>query len=279
MIDKIIVLGANGMLGGYITKFFSNLTSTHTYKVISLTRHDFNVIDDNIYKLENIMKEHMNEKTLVINCIGKIPQRNREQDPYVAKRDYYLVNTLFPINLWNLCRKYNSKMIQPTTDCVYSGKKGSYNEQDAPDEFGDYGMSKSLGDNLECTVIRTSIIGKEKYNKLSLLEWLISFAGKEINGYDHHLWNGITCLEYCKLIHYIIQNNLFWSGCRHIYSPEPKSKYELSVLINKEFNLNCIINKITSDIKVDKTLSSIYPKLYTINSLETQIKELSCFDI
>ena len=87
----------------------------------------------------------------------------------------------------------------------FTGKKGSYNEDDLHDEINDYGTSKSLGELCDATIIRTSIIGEELRNKRSLLEWVKSNAHGEINGYDNHYWNGVTCLQLSFFIKDIIE--------------------------------------------------------------------------
>ena len=116
-------------------------------------------------------------------------------------------------------------------------------------------------------------------NKVSFLEWVISKKDGEIDGYSHHIWNGVTCLEYCKLVEYLIKDNVFWTGVRHIQSPASKSKYELAVIINEIFNLNLKINKVISDKNIDKTLCSIYEPVFEISNLEKQIKELAEFSL
>jgi dTDP-4-dehydrorhamnose reductase len=172
-------------------------------------------------------------------------------------------------------------MIQPTTDCVFSGTKGSYTEMDEHDEKGAYGISKSLGEPSECTIIRTSIIGNELRNKKSLLEWVLSNNNRTINGWTNHNWNGITCLQYCKVIETIMIENLFWSGVRHILSPKEVSKYELSKLICDTYNCNITINPIETEKTVDKTLQTIYTAndLFKIPDLSVQIKELRNYSL
>ena len=61
--------------------------------------------------------------------------------------------------------------------------------------------------------------------------------GKEINGYENHIWNGVTCLELSKIIGNIIQNNIYWKGVRHIFS-EKITKYNLSLLISNIYHLD-----------------------------------------
>jgi hypothetical protein len=91
------------------------------------------------------------------------------------------------------------------------------------------------------------------------------------------MWNGITCLEYCNIIKKILDENLFWNGVKHIYSPFSKSKYELAVIISKVFELNIEINPIESTETSNKTLSSIYENMFEIPDLEMQIINLKYF--
>ena len=165
-------------------------------------------------------------------------------------------------------------MIHITTDCVFSGKDGNYNENSIQDEINDYGLSKSLGELCNATIIRTSIIGEEINNKRSLLEWVKSNKNKEINGFNNHYWNGVTCLELSKIIYQIINKQLFWDGVRHIYSPNSVSKYELVSLINTIYNLNIKINKINTNETVDKTITSNKEIIFNIPDLSIQIQEL-----
>ena len=267
---KILLLGHTGMLGRYVKTYFAKTD-------IQVICVNYRVRLDNFASLEEVLLENgLDDKTCVINCIGQIPQRINPNEV----SNYYVVNALFPHVLSKMCNKYGAKMIHPTTDCVYSGKRvaGNYVETDIHDETGDYGLSKSVGEPLDCTVIRTSIIGLELQNKKSFMEWVINSLkeGKTINCWDNHHWNGITCLQYCKIIEKIIREQIFWKGIRHIYSPVAKSKYELAQIIAETFDLNNgldTINKTSTAEPVNKTLSSIYPALFEIPDLREQIKE------
>lgn len=268
-IDKILLFGSTGMLGRYIYSYF---TQKSTIEVINIK---YRVTNENLDLLENILNDNnIDDKTCVINCIGLIPQR---KDKNTDDKQYLLINGIFPHVLWSICRKYNARMIQPATDCVFSGKKGNYIETDMHDETNFYGISKSIGEPNGCTVIRTSIIGMELFNRKSFLEWVLSNNNNKINGWINHMWNGITCLEYCKLIEYIINTNTFWQGVRHIYSPTSKSKYELSQMISKIFDLNIIITPVVSGEICDKTLSSNYTPVFNPKELYLQISELQNF--
>ena len=74
------------------------------------------------------------------------------------------INSLFPHQVIEVCRKVDAKLIQISTDCVFYGDKGEYSELDTPDAKDLYGRSKALGeiDNLHDITIRTSKIFFEK---------------------------------------------------------------------------------------------------------------------
>ena len=249
--------------------------------MICITRETFDVNKlsfSNIDKLFESLKIHEND--VIINCIGIIPQSNNVNN--VTNKNYYKINTLFPIFLNIICNKYHTKLIHITTDCVFSGKKGNYIENDVHDEINDYGVSKSLGELYDkCTIIRTSIIGEEKKNKYSLLEWIKNNKDGSINGYTNHYWNGVTCLQLAKILHEIIDTNNFWQGVRHIYSPTTLSKYELSMIINTAYSLNITINKYETEKYINKSLNTIYYEnaVFNIPELQEQIIELKDFTI
>ena len=265
---KIFIFGSNGMLGNYMKSYLSK-----TYEIIELTRNDYDLIKINIDSLSELLNyKNIKENDIVINCAGVIPQSSKQRG--LNTRLYFTINSLFPVILSQICDKIGVKMIHVTTDCVFTGKQGNYNEESIHDETNDYGMSKSLGELCKATIIRTSIIGEEVNNKRSLLEWVKLNSGKEINGYENHYWNGVTCLQLAKIVKNILDSNSFWIGVRHIFSPRSVSKYELVSIINHVYNLNIKINKHKTDNQVNKTITSIHPQIFVIPDLKDQIIEL-----
>ena len=125
-------------------------------------------------------------------------------------------------------------------------------------------------------MIRTSIIGEELKNKYSLLEWVKSHQDKELKGFTNHYWNGVTCLQLSKIIEKIIVNKYYWKGVRHIFSPQPVSKYEIVAMINDIYGLDNTVIEYETETMVDKTLLSKYNQCEMMNipDLYTQITEL-----
>lgn len=267
---KIFIFGSNGMLGTYIADYFKK-----SYKIIELTRKDYNINNLSISSLTDLLElKNIQKNDIVVNCAGVIPQSKNQRS--LDTKLYFTINSLFPVVLSQICDKFRAKMIHITTDCVFSGMDGNYNENSKHDETNDYGISKSLGELCNATIIRTSIIGEEINNKRSLLEWVKSNKNKEINGYSNHYWNGVTCLQLSKIIRTIIQNNNFWNGVRHIFSPRTVSKYELVSMINETYDLQITINPFDAEIRSDKSISTIYEINHEFNipDLKEQIDEM-----
>jgi dTDP-4-dehydrorhamnose reductase/CRISPR/Cas system CMR-associated protein Cmr5 small subunit len=166
-------------------------------------------------------------------------------------------------------------------NCVYDGKSGSYDENSKHNADDLYGKSKSLGEPIEATIIRTSIIGEEVNNKKSLLEWVKSNKNKNVFGFTNHTWNGVTCLQLSKIIKQIIDENLYWAGVRHIFSPRTLNKYELVKLISDVFKLKINITEKETTENCFRNLSSVYDEVnyFNIPDLSQQIKELEDYDV
>jgi dTDP-4-dehydrorhamnose reductase len=267
---KLFIFGSNGMLGNYVKSYLST-----KYEIISLTRKDYDLSNTNIDTLTSLLKEkNIQKDDIVINCAGVIPQASKQRG--LDTRLYFTINSLFPVILSQICDKNGAKMIHVTTDCVFSGKDGKYDENSLHDETNDYGMSKSLGELCKANILRTSIIGEEINNKRSLVEWVLSNKNNTINGFTNHMWNGVTCLQLSKIIKNIIENNNYWNGIRHIFSPRTVSKYELVSMINDTYELNIIINPFDAELGSDKSISTIHEtnNEFNIPDLKEQINEM-----
>ena len=273
---KIFIFGSNGMLGNYIKSYLSKTNK----EIITFTRDDLDVSKVTYDKIEKLLLDYkLNENDVIINCIGIIPQSKNIND--TSNRNYFLINSLFPNMLSTIAYINKVRFIHITTDCVYSGSKGNYTELDQSDESNNYGVSKSLGElGYKATIIRTSIIGEELKNKYSLLEWVKKHNNTTINGFVNHYWNGVTCLQLSKIINKMIDENIWWTGVRHIHSPSSVSKFELVSMINSIYQLSNNIQEYKTDEPVNKTLGSIYDtnELFTIPELEIQIDDLKNYN-
>ena len=256
---KIILFGSTGMLGRYVY----NVLKTDL-EIICIKRDEFDIESNNWNLLVTILKKNVEKDDIIINCAGAIPQKNPDIRKYIS------LNTIFPHKLSDFSKNNCNKMIHITTDCVFSGKKGNYMENDKHDAEDIYGISKSLGEPDDVCIIRTSIIGEEIIGKKSLIEWIKSCKNGTIEGFDRFYWNGITCLEMAKIILNIIKTNTFWNGIRHFYGDSIISKYQLCNMINKIYELNIDIIKNTDTCKIMSLSSKYNISTYNISELIKQ---------
>jgi len=266
---NICVLGANGMLGYAVTKYFRKKNKN----VFTLTRNEYDIARTPISWFIDFLENK--EIDLVINGAGVIKPRVE----LLPVEEILYVNSIFPRNLAKITSELDILCFHITTDCVYSGKKGNYSERDLFDAVDIYGMTKNAGEPVECMVLRTSIIGEEKTEKRSLLEWVRSQAGCEVNGFTNHYWNGVTTNYLSEIIDKIIIQHRYEKGIFHIYSPKAISKYKLLKLIDHHYDLGLQINPIEFDPSVNRTLNSNYSlsKELCNKSIDFQIKEMRVF--
>jgi dTDP-4-dehydrorhamnose reductase len=218
---KLLILGATGMAGRVMVRYFGGLPD---YAVHYTTRnpkdpHGLYLDASDEHQLESLME--IVSPDITINCIGIL-----NQDAARREGDALLLNGLLPHRLRRLAEKTGGRLIHISTDCVFSGSKGAYVENDPPDGTSVYAKTKAMGDvrsDLHLTV-RTSIIGPEERVGIGLFEWFMSQKGA-VNGYRQVMWNGVTTLQLAKTIERMIAEKV--SGLYHLSAPRSVSKLEL----------------------------------------------------
>ncbi|WP_454861346.1 dTDP-4-dehydrorhamnose reductase family protein [Peribacillus frigoritolerans] len=227
---KILILGGKGMAGHVITAFFQQKSEYQVYYT-SRDPHDNNGIYldvRNSAKLEKIIETIRPDIT--INCIGILNDHATDNTKLA-----FQINSLLPYQLAKFSEHYQGKLIHISTDCVFSGTKGDYTENDIPDGTSIYAQSKQLGEIIsdKHLTIRTSIIGPElKEDGIGLFLWFMKQKGK-IKGYKNVWWNGITTLELAKAVETMIKQNI--TGLYHLGLDKKISKFMLLKTIQEVF--------------------------------------------
>jgi len=240
---KILVLGATGMLGHKLMQVLANkfeVMGTVRQGTDGFTSHPVlgqmqlvgGIDAANFDSVINAMAN--NRPPIVINCIGIIKQVPAGKDPLPS----ITINALFPHRLAQLCRAMGTRLIHISTDCVFSGEKGNYTEDDLSDAKDLYGRTKFLGEvaYLGCLTLRTSIIGRELNTRFGLLEWFLSQQGNTVSGYTKAIYSGFTTLVLAELIADVIAKQPDLNGVWHV-SSDPISKFDLLRLIKEALNL------------------------------------------
>jgi len=264
---KVLVIGSKGMAGHVIYKSLPLLGEYDVYGIARNVEQTDRVFNLDVFDTEALKGIIDLQFDVVINCIG-ILNKDAEDNPHKA----IWFNSYFPHLLESLTKDTKTKVISISTDCVFSGKRGGYSENDFKDGEGFYAQSKSLGEinNEKDLTIRTSIIGPElNQNGIGLFHWFMQ-QKEEVSGYSQAFWSGITTVELAKVIHQAIQQNI--TGLIVVAGENKIDKYSLLTLFNTIFKNNSIIVHKNSKYKVDKSMYSTRTDFdYKVPSYEQMI--------
>ena len=279
---RILILGGDGMLGHQL---FKSLSSRHDVRVTLRQRlsayKNFNLFSaENAYegievgsvdRLIDVLGEFQPEA--VVNAVGIVKQRSTAKESIPSLE----INSLFPHRLSGLCRALSIRMVHMSTDCVFSGSRGNYQETDGSDAEDLYGRTKYLGEvyDSHCVTLRTSVIGRELSRSQGLLEWFLSQRGS-VQGFKNALFNGFTTLELSRIIEKILMEYPEKGGLYHV-SSDPISKFDLLTLIKRKMGLRIEIIS-TEEPRLDRSLDSTRFRTefnYTPPTWEEMIGELS----
>ena len=236
---RILILGGDGMLGHQLLQSWQDnhevrvtlrgdLQRYACYGLFSPENSFYGIDVQDFAAIERVV--HAFKPDAVVNAVGIIKQREEAHDAILSLE----INALLPLRLSQLCGESGASLIHLSTDCVFSGNKGLYNEDDLEDARDLYGRSKLLGEvhDAHAVTLRTSIIGLELARKQSLIEWYLAQRGS-IHGFTRAIYSGFTTLEMARIIERVLLKHPDISGLWHVAS-EPISKYDLLAMLGEQ---------------------------------------------
>ena len=189
--------------------------------------------------------------TIVINCVGLVKQLDDAKSPLSA----IPINSILPHRLAQLCSLTGVRLVHLSTDCVFSGDKGMYTEDDLPDARDVYGRTKLLGEvNYSHSItLRTSIIGHELTTSHSLICWFLAQEGRT-RGFSRAVFSGFPTVEIARIIDEIVVPRPDLHGLYHL-SATPIDKFSLLKLVSEAYGKSIEIEK-SSELVIDRSLDS-----------------------
>jgi dTDP-4-dehydrorhamnose reductase len=259
---RILIFGVTGMLGHALFRVLSGDSRHETWGTLRLEgdRELFSEADrrrilsgvDAVSQDTVVAALDTARPDVVINCVGVIKQLAIAKDPLFILP----TNAAFPHSLAELCSLAGSRMIQLSSDCVFSGRKGNYVESDAADAEDLYGKSKYLGevcDQPHVITLRTSGIGHELRSSNGLLEWFLSQQGK-VRGYAKAIYSGLPSVELGRVINRFVLPFPKLHGLYHV-SGTPITKLDLLTLIAEVYGKQIVIEP-DDTVVLDRSLNS-----------------------
>lgn len=272
MNPKFLILGCNGMAGHQISLYLEE----RGYDVTGFALEKSNLLKQSIVGDATDFKNlcqiiNTGKYDYIINCIGILNQYAENNHPLAV-----ILNSYLPHYVAEIANKAGSKVIHMSTDCVFSGERGHYTENDVPDGRTFYDRSKALGelnDDKNIT-LRNSIVGPDINQKgIGLLNWFMQQTG-EINGYTGAIWTGQTTLQLAKTMEAAAKEGA--TGLVNTVPSEPITKFDLLCLFNKYLRGNELRINPVNGIAADKSLvRTNYDFTYIIPDYETMITEMA----
>lgn len=239
---RVLVLGGSGMLGHVVARDLSQrfdvwttdrgdsgLVSLHTGIPTERIITGFNALSRD--SLSQAVQA--SSPDWIVNCIGLIKQAPEVGDQQLLEA----LNVSLPRTLADLGSSGSFRLLHVSTDCVFSGLKGtSYSESDIPDARDPYGRAKALGEmelGDKALIVRTSCVGPEIQRSFGLLEWFLSQPPGVVGGFSHALWSGLPTVTLAAALGTFIARSQELSGTYHVAS-NPIDKASLLRLISME---------------------------------------------
>ena len=247
---KFLILGSTGMAGHMITAYLRE----HGHEVLGLARrkifpHVDIVLDvQHEEKLSEIIRKGSFD--CIVNCVGVLNQAAEKNKTLAIK-----LNSELPHFLAEITANTDTKVIHLSTDCVFSGNRGSYTENDFPDGKTFYDRTKALGEltDEKNITFRNSIIGPDiESDGIGLLNWFMQ-QKDEVQGYTKSIWSGVTTLFLAQMIEKAAHENI--CGLYHLTNNSTITKFEILELFREIFDRDIKISP-TEGVIADKSLIS-----------------------
>lgn len=260
---RVLVLGARGLLGSAVYKKLVDNKSLETIGTSTKGENlfvKFNFFEDDLFEvLESTDPTH------IINCVGKVPQKNLHPRALNRFQAMFRLNTLFPQKVSRWAMQNGVTVIQIQTDCVFKGTRGNYDEDSAKYPSDLYSLSKILGEfkGKSQVNIRTSIVGNSAEDSSSLFGWFRNLPkNSKVNGFVNHLWNGTTTSSFATLIEGFINSGSDKPLNAHLVPRNSVSKYEMLEIFKEILCRSDIsITPIATPKPIDRRLSTNNQKL------------------
>jgi dTDP-4-dehydrorhamnose reductase len=255
---RILILGCSGLIGHKLllklSERFDNVyglmrkdkKELNIFPQLDLSRIIDHVDVNNIVHFEGVL--HAVNPDVILNCIGITKRKIEKEFPL----NPIFTNAYFPHHLANWAKHRGKRIIHFSTDCVFNGEIGNYDEFSLTTGEDVYGKTKALGEIRyhHTLTIRSSFIGKEIADFTELLEWFLAQKKKQIKGFTKAMYSGVSTTFMAKIIGDIIDKFPEMNGLYNLATPEPITKYDLLCLARESFNIDV-------DILPDESFSTM----------------------
>lgn len=236
-LEEINLVVGNGFLGSYIVNELKNqeLDVIHTNFSPSDKKNFLDIRDIN--SIRNFFNKF--HPTNVFNCAAAGKIDFLETNPEIA----YSINSDGAKNLAIVSKEYNSKLIHISSDSIFDGNTGMYNENDLPNPLNVYAKSKVKAEeylqeiNCDHVIVRTNFYGFDSRGNW-FFNWVYNqFVQKNpIIGFNDVIFNPLEISNISTILVNIASND--FSGIINIASKQALSKCQFILMVADIFGFD-----------------------------------------
>ncbi len=242
---RLLVVGANGMLGQRVIEFYSPLNDV---EILASSIEDKPLLDHVQYIKSDITVRNDIKKVVYDFCPDFIINAAAFTNVDLSETERELawkINVKGVEYLAESARVIDAHLIHISTDYIFDGKNGPYLENDIPNPLGYYARTKLAGENAikisgaKYSIIRTNVLyGIAKFGRPDFVKWVVDSlrSKKQIRIVTDQINNPTFIDDVVQAINKIIE--LRKEGIYNIGGAEFISRYDFTLMIADYFNLD-----------------------------------------
>lgn len=262
---RVLITGANGLLGQKLTACFAQdsnidlLTSSRQAESKSKD-YSFGYIQLDITDTKSVKELIWNfEPDYIINSGAYTNVDGCEREKELSWR----INVTGVENLVNAARLVGSKIVHVSTDYIFDGQKGPYDEHATPHPLSYYGRGKLASENVlrssgkHWSIIRTMVVyGVANELNNNFATWLVQelSKGNKVTIVDDQIGNTTLADDLANGIYLLVKKGK--KGIYNMAGSDIISRYDFAVALAKAFNFD---TSLISPIKT-KDLNQLAPR-------------------
>jgi len=256
--NRILIIGANGMLGQRSVDFYSNLNN---FELMALSIEDKPVFNGVDYISCDITNREKVKKTVYDFCpdyiVNAAAYTNVDKSE-IERECTWKLNVKAVEHIAEAARVIDAHVIHISSDYIFDGKNGPYSERAVPNPLGYYGRTKLASENALkisgsiYTILRTNVLyGTAPDSRPDFVKWVVRSLrdNEKIRIVTDQINNPTFIDDLVQAISKIVEFGK--TGVYNIGGREFLSRYDFTLMIADYFQLDKLLIKpiVTKELK------------------------------
>lgn len=242
---RILITGASGLLGLNLA-----LEAAGRYEVVAVLHNQrlvepgFETVEADLLEADAVTRILDDARPdWVVNCAALADLDACELNPELAQR----LNVELPARLATEATKRGLRFLHISSDAIFDGNKGYYEETDAPNPLSVYGRTKRMAElavkaaHPQWLVVRPNLFGWSANGARSLAEFFYTnlAAGNSVPGFTDRIFSPLHASDLAAILLRLLEKNAH--GIFHAGSSDAISKFDFGVALAERFGLDAAL--------------------------------------